>query len=128
MGVAKVGSPVLAALSSFAVWLVVSLLMHLATRLFGGVLGSMLSGLRLLAGAGIPVWAARDYLAFLVSLGFSFWYVVLVVIGASLSRNISYGEWAGPCALSCVGFLVLIIMVVVAAAIGIFATVKAAAP
>ncbi len=53
---------------------------------------------------------------------------MLVVIGTSLARDISYGESAGSCALSCVGFGVLIIMVVIAAAIGIFATVKAAAP
>ncbi len=94
----------------------------------GGVLGAALSGLRLLAGAGTPVGAVLDYLVFLASLGFSLWYVVLVVIGASLARNIGYGEAAGSCALSCVGLVVLIIMVVIAAAIGIFATANAAAP
>jgi len=150
VGAAEVGTPVLAALSPFAIWLAVSLLMHLATRLFGGtgplssmlgvvgvaqaplvvgsVLGAVLSGLQLLAGAGTPVGAALDYLVFLVSLGFSLWYVVLVVIGAALARNIGYGESAGSCALSCVGLVVLIIVVVIAAAIGIFTTVNAAAP
>jgi hypothetical protein len=150
VGAPEVGTPVLAALSPFAIWLVVSLLMHLATRLFGGtgplssmlgvvgvaqaplvvgsVLGAVLSGLQLLAGAGTPVGAALDYLVFLVSLGFSLWHVVLVVIGAALARNIGYGESAGSCALSCVGLVVLIIMVVIVAAIGIFTTVNAAAP
>ncbi len=147
--VAEVGTLALAALSPVAIWLVVSLLMHLTTRLFGGtgppssilgvagvaqaplivgnLLGAVLSGLRLLAGAGRPAGAALDYLVFLASLGFSLWYVVLVVIGASLARNIGYGESAGSCALSCVGLVVLII-VVIAAAVGIFATVNAAAP
>ena len=148
--VTEVGTLALAALSPFVIWLVVSLLMHLATRLFGGVgplssmlgavgvaqaplvvgnlLGAVLSGLRLLAGAGTPVGAALDYLVFLASLGFSLWYVVLVVIGASLARNIGYGESAGSCALSCVGLVVLIILVMIVAAVGIFATVNAAAP
>jgi Yip1-like protein len=148
--VAEVGTPILAALFPFVIWLVVSLLMQLATRFFGGarplssmlgvvgvsqapliaggVLGAVLSGLQLLAGAGTPVGAALDYLVFLVGLGFSLWYVVLVVIGAALARNIGYGESAGSCALSCVGLGVLIIVVVIAAAIGIFAVVNAAAP
>ncbi len=148
--VAEVGTPILAALSPFVIWLVVSLLMQLATRFFGGagplssmlgvvgvaqapliaggVLGAVLSGLQLLAGAGTPVGVALDYLVFLVGLGFSLWYVVLVVIGAALARDIGYGESAGSCALSCVGLGVLIIVVVIAAAVGIFATVNAAAP
>ena len=147
---AEVGTPALAALSPFVIWLVVSLLMQLATRPFGGVgplssmlgvvgvaqapllvggvLGAVLSGLQLLAGAGTPVGAALDYLVFLAGLGFSLWYVVLVVIGAALARSIGYGEAAGSCALSCVGLAVLIIVVVIAAAIGIFAVVNAAAP
>ena len=148
--VAEVGTLSLAALSPVAVWLVVSLLMHFATRLFGGTgplsamlgvvgvaqvalvvgnaLGAVLSRLRLLAGMGTPVGAVLDYLVFLASLGFSLWCVVLVVVGAALARNIGYGESAGSCALSCVGLAVLIIIVVIAAAVGIFATVNAAAP
>ncbi len=148
--VAEVGTLGLAALSPVAIWLAVSLLMHLATRLFGGtgplssmlgvagvaqapllvgsLLGAVLSGLRVLAGVASPVGASLDYLGFLVGLGFSLWYVVLVVIGAALARNIGYGESAGSCALSCVGLAVLIILVVIAAAVVIFATVNAAAP
>jgi hypothetical protein len=150
VGVAEVGAPILAVLSPVVIWLVISLLMHPATRLFGGtgplssmlgavgvaqaplvvggVLGAVLLGLQLLAGAGTPVGAALDYLVFLASLGFSLWYVVLVVIGAAFARNLGYGESAGSCALSCVGLAVLIIVVVIAAAVGIFATVNAAAP
>ena len=150
VGGAEVGAPILAALSPVVIWLVVSLLMHPATRLFGGagslspmlgvvgvaqaplvvggVLGAVLSGLRLVAGVGTPVGAALDYLVFLASLGFSMWYVVLVVIGAAFARDIGYGESAGSCALSCVGLVVLIIVVVIVAAVGIFATVNAAAP
>ena len=75
-----------------------------------------------------PVGALLDYLVSLVGLGFSLWYVVLVVIGAAPARDIGYGESAGSCALSCVGLAVLIIVGVIAAAVGIFATVNAAAP
>jgi len=147
---AEIGTLALAALSPFAIWLAVSLLMHLATRLFGGagplssmlgvagvaqapllvgsLLGAVLSGLQVLAGVVSPVGASLDYLGFLVGLGFSLWYVVLVVIGAALARDIGYGESAGSCALSCVGLCVLIILVVIAAAVVIFATVNAAAP
>lgn len=146
----EVGTLAFAALSPFAIWLVVSLLMHLATRLFGGtgplrsmlgvagvaqapfivggLLGAVLSGLQALAGAETPIGAVLDYLVFLAGFGFSLWYVVLVVVGGALARNIGYGESAGSCALSCVGLAVLIIVVVIAAAIGIFTTVNAAAP
>lgn len=148
--VAETAVPALAVLSPFAIWLVVSLLMQLATRLFGGagplsamlgvvgvaqapflvsgVLGAGLAGLQLLAGAGTPVGVALGYLVSLVGIAFFLWYVVLVVIGAALARNIGYGESAGSCALSCVGLGVLIIVVVIVAAIGIFTAVNAAAP
>ena len=63
-----------------------------------------------------------------MGLAFFLWYIVLVVIGAALARGVGYGESAGSCALSCVGLGVLIILVVIAAAIGVFATVNAAAP
>lgn len=148
--VAEVAVPALAALLPFAVWLVVSLLMQLTTRFFGGagpfssmlgvvgvaqapflvnvVVGAVLMGLQLLAGAGTPAGAALGYLVSLVGLAFFLWYVVLVVIGAALARNVGYGESAGSCALSCVGLGILIILVVIVAAIGIFTTVNAAAP
>ena len=148
--VAEVGTLASAALSPFVVWIVVSLLMQLATRFFGGtgplsamlgvvgaaqapllvnvVLGAALTGLRFLAGATTPAGAALGYLVSLVGLAFFLWYVVLVVVGAALARGIGYGESAASCALSCVGLGILIILVVVVAAVGIFATVNAAAP
>ena len=148
--VVEVGTLVSAALSPFLVWIVVSLLMQLATRLFGGtgplpamlgvvgaaqapllvnvVLGAALTGLRFLAGPTTPAGTALGYLVSLVGIAFFLWYVVLVVIGAALARGIGYGESAGSCALSCVGLGALIILVVIVAAVGIFATVNAAAP
>ncbi len=148
--VAEVAVPALAALSPFAIWLVVSLLMQLATRFFGGagplssmlgvvgvaqapflvsgVLSAGLTGLQFLVGAGTPVGTALGYLVSLVGVAFFLWYVVLVVIGAALARNVGYGESAGSCALSCVGLGVLIILVVIVAAVGIFTAVNAAAP
>ena len=148
--VAEVAIPALALLSPFVIWLVVSLLMQLTTRFFGGtgplssmlgvvgvaqapfllhvVLGAALSGLQYLAGAGTAAGAALGYLISLVGIGCFLWSVVLVVIGAALARGIGYGESAGSCALSCVGLAVLIILVVILAAIGVFATVNAAAP
>lgn len=147
---AEIGTPLLALISPFAIWLVVSLLMQLATRFFGGtgplssmlgvvgvaqapffvsgLLGAALTGLQLLAGPGSPVGAALGYLLSLMGLAFFLWYIVLVVIGAALARGVGYGESAGSCALSCVGLGVLIILVVITAAIGVFATVNAAAP
>lgn len=150
VGMAEVAVPAFAAISPFAIWVVVALLMQLATRFFGGtgplssmlgvvgvaqapfllnvVVGAVLTGLQFLAGAGTPAGAALGYLVSLVGLAFFLWYVVLVVIGAALARGVGYGESAGSCALSCVGLGVLIILVVIVAAIGIFTTVNAAAP
>jgi len=145
-----VAVPALALLSQLVIWVVVSLLMQLATRFFGGTgplsamlgvvgaaqapflvsvaLGAALTGLQFLAGAGTPVGAALGSLVSLVGIGFFLWYVVLVVIGAALARNVGYAESAGSCAISCVGLGVLIILVVIVAAIVIFTTVNAAAP
>lgn len=148
--VAEVGTLALAALSPFVIWLVVSLLMQLATRFFGGtgplsstlgvvgvaqapfllnvVIGAALAGLQYLAGPGSPAGAALGYLISLLGLACLLWSIVLVVIGAALARGVGYGESAGSCALSCVGLAVLIILVVVVAAFGVFTTVNAAAP
>lgn len=148
--VAEVAVPALALLSPFVIWLVVSLLMQFTTQLFGGVgplssmlgvvgvaqapffvsgvLGVVLTGLQFLAGAGTPAGAALGYLISLVSFAFFLWYVVLVVIGAALARNVGYGESAGSCALSCVGLGVLIILVVTVTVIGTFVAVGAATP
>lgn len=148
--VAEVAVPAFAAISPFAIWIVVSLLMQLTTRFFGGtgplssmlgvvgvaqapfllnvLISAVLTGLQFLAGAGTPAATALGYLVSLVGLAFFLWYIVLVVIGAALARGVGYGEAAGSCALSCVGLGILIILVVIVAAVGIFATVNAAAP
>ena len=148
--VAEVAVPAFALVTPFVIWISVSLLMQLATRFFGGtgplssmfgvvgvaqapfllnvVVGAVLAGLQFLAGAGTPAGAALGYLVSLVGLAFFLWYIVLVVIGAALARGVGYGEAAGSCALSCVGLGILIILVVIVAAVGIFATVNAAAP
>lgn len=148
--VAEVAIPASALVAPFVIWVVVSLLMQLTTRFFGGtgplssmlgvvgvaqapfllnvVVGAVLTGLQFLAGAGTPAGTALGYLVSLVGLAFFLWYIVLVVIGAALARGVGYGEAAGSCALSCVGLGILIILVVIVAAVGIFATVNAAAP
>ena len=148
--VAEVAIPASALVAPFVIWIVVSLLMQLTTRFFGGtgplssmlgvvgvaqapfllnvVVGAVLTGLQFLAGAGTPAATALGYLVSLVGLAFFLWYIVLVMIGASLARGVGYGESAGSCALSCVGLGILIILVVIVAAVGIFATVNAAAP
>ena len=148
-GATEVGIPIFAFLSPFVGWILVSLLMQLATRFFGGsgplssmlgvvgvaqapflvsgVLGALLSGLRLWVGAGTPAGVALGYLVSLTGLAFFLWYVVLVVVGAAQARGVGYGESAGSCALSCVGLGALIILVVVVAGIGIFVVAGAAA-
>ena len=147
---AEIGIPLFSVLSPLLGWVIVSLLMQLATRFFGGagplssmlgvvgvaqvpflisaVLSALLSGLQLGIGVGTPAGAAIGYLVSLLGLAFLGWHVVLVVIGAAQARGVGYGESAGSCALSCVGLGILIILVVIVAAVGIFATVNAAAP
>ena len=146
----EIGAPIAALLSPFLIWFLVSLLMQLATRLFGGtgplssmlgvvgvaqapfivggILGALLSVLQLWIGAGTPFGVAIGYLVSLVGLAFFVWYVVLVVVGAAQARGVGYGESAGSCALSCVGLGGLIILLVVVAGIGIFIVAGAAAP
>lgn len=147
--VTEVGIPIFALLSPFLGWIVVSLLIQLATRFFGGagplssmlgvvgvaqapflisgVLGALLGGLQLWIGVGTPAGVVLGYLVSLTGLAFFLWYVVLVVVGAAQARGVGYGESAGSCALSCVGLGVLIILLVVVAGIGIFAVAGAAA-
>lgn len=146
----EIGAPIAALLSPFLIWVLVSLLMQLATRLFGGagplssmlgvvgvaqapfiiggILGALLGGLRLWVGAETPAGVAISYLVSLVGLAFFVWYVVLVVVGAAQARGVGYGESAGSCALSCIGLGGLIILLVVVAGIGIFIVAGAAAP
>ncbi len=130
-----VSSVVLAVVWPFVIWAGISLLMQLVTRFFGGegplsamfavvgvaylpyVVSTLVSApLQVIQVSLDPTGAAASILGLLgslLSLAFFAWFVVLVVIGASLARNIGYGESTGSCAISCAGCLGLIIGVVV---------------
>lgn len=137
----EISTPIISALTPFVTWLVVALVMLLATRLFGqeGSFSAMLGVVGVAAVVNIvaavvsfPLTLLQLSLTpetfdpqqgfftaatiiglvnFLISLAFFVWYVVLVVIGAAKARNIGYGESTGACAISCGGCLGLIILV-----------------
>lgn len=129
------GNLVYAVLSPFIGWLVVSLLMHLVTRFFGGTgpisgtfaavgiagvplviaaaLGIPLTGLQAVLDPESPVVAIVGLLVFLLFLAAYLWNIVLVVIGSAFARRVGYGESAGSCAISCAGIVGLILIVVV---------------
>jgi hypothetical protein len=129
-------------LSPFVWWILISLVMQLATRFFGGSgpLSAMLAvvgvagvplalgvlaqglatGLQIALGVDSTTGVMVGTLGGLFALAALVWHVVLVVIGAALARGIGYGEAAGSCAVSCAGCLGLIILVsVVLVGIGI---------
>jgi hypothetical protein len=145
---AEIATLLFSVLSPFAWWLVVSVVMQLATRLFGGegplsatlaavgvaevplALGSLVqalaTGLQVALGVGSNAGVIAGLLGGLLTLAAFVWHAVLVVIGAALARRIGYSEAAGSCAVSCVGCLGLIILVaVVLVGIGILAGVTA---
>lgn len=127
---------VFAALAPFVWWLLISLVLQLVTRFFGGegplsamlavvgvafaplvlsaVVSIPLGGLQAVMETGSAAVTALGLLSNLLALAFFVWHVVLIVIGAALARNISYGESTGSCAISCGGCLGLIILVIVA--------------
>ena len=129
-------------LSPFVWWILISLIMQVATRFFGGSgpLSAMLAvvgvagvplalgvlaqglatGLQIALGVDSTTGVMVGTLGGLFALAALVWHVVLVVIGAALARGIGYGEAAGSCAVSCAGCLGLIILVsVVLVGIGI---------
>ncbi len=128
-------SVVFAAASPFVFWLLVSGLMHLVTRFFGGtgpfsrmlaavgvaqvplVIASILQlpvvGLQVALGPENTAAAVAGLLSGLLGLLGLLWFIVLVVIGAALARQVGYGESTGSCAISCAGCVVLILIVVV---------------
>ncbi len=130
---------VFSVLASFVWWLLISLVMQLVTGFFGGegplpamfavtgvafaplvlsaVVSIPLGGLQAVLETGSAAATAIGLLSNLLALVFLVWHVVLVVIGAALARNISYGESTGSCAISCGGCLGLIIVVVVVLAV-----------
>ena len=131
--VGKVVSIISAVLSRFIGWTVVSLLMQLVTRFFGGT--GPLSGMFAAVGvAAVPLVIAStvelpvtglqvvlgpdstgatliDALVGLLFVAAYAWNIVLVVIGAAFARRIGYGESAGSCAISCAGCAGLILIV-----------------
>jgi hypothetical protein len=144
VAVAEIATLLFSVLSPFVWWISVSLVMQLATRLFGGsgplpamfaavgvagvplALGSLVqalaTGLQVALGVGSNAGVIAGLLGGLFTLAAFVWHAVLVVIGAALARRIGYGEAAGSCAVSCVGCLGLIILVaVVLVGIGILA-------
>ena len=124
-----------AVVNPFMWWLVVSALMYLVTRFFGGV-GPFSAMLAVVGVASIPFVIQTTLqilstgfqvalgpesggangigtLSFVLGLAFLAWHVVLVVIGASFARRVGYGQSAGSCAISCAGCAGLILIVVV---------------
>lgn len=76
-----------------------------------------LGGIQAALEPGSSIVAAVGLLSSLVTLSCFVWHVVLVVIGAALARNISYGQTSGSCAISCGGCLGIIILAIVAIAV-----------
>ncbi|TCJ19688.1 hypothetical protein E0L93_04065 [Rubrobacter taiwanensis] len=131
---ARVLAVVFAVLLPFIWWIAVSLVMQLATRIFGGSgpLSNMLAivgvaclplaletlvqmpltGLQLAAGPDSPVGVLLGLLGFLILLGSGIWHVALVIVGSRFARQLSYGESGGACALSCVGCGGLILLAI----------------
>lgn len=131
-----VGALALVALAPFVWWLMVSLVMQLVTRFFGGegslsamfaVVGAAFVPLLLSIAVSIPLEAIQatletgssigtviGLLSNLITFACFVWHVVLIIIGATLARNIGYGESTGSCAISCGGCLGIIILVIVA--------------
>lgn len=124
-----------AVVNPFVWWLVVSALMQLVTRFFGGTgpfsamlaavgvasvpfviqatLQILLTGLQAALGPESGVASTIGTLSSLLGLAFLAWHVVLVVIGASFARRVGYGQSAGSCAISCAGCVGLILIVAV---------------
>lgn len=130
-----VGFLISAVLSPFVGWAVVSLLMQLVTRFFGGTgpLSGMfavvgvaavplviaaaielpVTGLQAAVGPESAVSTILDLLLLSIVIAAYAWNIALVIIGAAHARRIGYGESAGSCAISCAGCSALILVVVV---------------
>jgi hypothetical protein len=128
----------------FLYWPILTLVMYLITRFFGGegslsgMFGAMgvacvpfvISGLVQLPITGVqaaldgsPVSQALGLAGGLLNVAFVIWHVVLAVIGAAVARQLSYGRSSGSCALSCatvigVPILLLLVLSVVLAVAG----------
>lgn len=137
-----------AVVTPFVLWLVVSGLMQLVTRFFGGtgpfsgmltavgvahvpflisaVISLLLLVLLVLLGPENAAATIITSLSSLIGLAVFVWFAVLVVIGAALARRVSYGQSAGSCAISCAGLFGLILIVIVVVTIAVVAIAGAA--
>lgn len=133
----SIGVPIIVVLSPFVNWLVISLLMQLVTRFFGGagpfsgmlavvgvaqmpnvisaLIGLPLTALQVALGPDNPATVVASLLGTVIGLAVLAWTIALIVIGAAFARRVGYGESAGSCAISCGGCLALIILATVAA-------------
>lgn len=141
----QVGLPVSAVLSPFVWWLVITLVMQLVTRFFGGtgpisamfatmgvayapflisgVIGIPLVGVLAAVGQQGVVATILGLVNLLLTIAFLVWHVALIIIGARFAREISYGQSGGSCAISCVGcgglvLITTIVLVVIGIAVG----------
>ncbi|MDQ4128364.1 MAG: YIP1 family protein [Actinomycetota bacterium] len=138
--VIEVGVILSSVLTPFVVWISVSLIMQLVTRLFDGrgplpamlavvgvsgvplvlsaAVGVVFTGSQAALGAQSTAGVALGYTGGLLGLAAAVWFVVLVVVGASQARGLGYAESAGSCAVSCIGCAGLIILVMVVVGLG----------
>ncbi|MCA1730871.1 MAG: YIP1 family protein [Actinobacteria bacterium] len=141
--------------SPFVQWLVVSGLMQLITRFFGGsgpfsgmlaavgvaqvpflvsaIISLPIVGLQIVLGppdsaSENPVSSLLGLLSSLLGLAFFIWFAVLVVIGTALARRVSYGQSTGSCAISCAGLIGLLLVVTVVVVVLIVAIIVVANP
>lgn len=144
----QIGGAVLNVVFTFVAWAVISLLMQLATLIFGGsgplsamfavvgvanapvvissIIGIPLSGAQAVVtqgGGAAPILAA---VSGVLVVAFFIWSVVLVIIGAGHARQIGYGESTGSCAISCVGIVVIVIVLAIVLGVIIAAVAGAA--
>ncbi|MDQ4063224.1 MAG: YIP1 family protein [Actinomycetota bacterium] len=149
---------ILAVVQPFVLWLLVSGLMQLVTRFFGGtgpfsgmlaVVGVAqvplvisvliqipITGLQVVLGppdpaSGDPVATILGLLSSLLGLAFLIWFAALVVIGAAFARSVGYGQSAGSCAISCAGcagLILIVILVIVVVVVAIVGVAGSGAP
>lgn len=132
----QVGLPIVMMISPFVWWLIVTLVMQLITRFFGGsgsisamfatmgvayvpslisaAIGIPVAGILAVVGSQGVIATIIGLVNFVLSLGFLVWYVALVIIGASFAREITYGQSGGSCAISCVGCGGLVLVAAIA--------------
>lgn len=136
----EIGLPVFSLLYPFVWWVLVAAVMQLVTRFFSGsgpfaamlaavgvaqlplaisgLLQVLISGSQAALGVQSTAGAALGFAGTMIGLAFFIWHVALVVIGAAHARSIGYGESTGSCAISCVGILLLILLLAIIVGVG----------